>query len=108
MVDAKQHATRRKLFAQSFSNSSILKFEAPVRDKINLAASKIERDARSGTADVLKWWTFMATDVSGQLSFGRSFDMLHLEQVSILSCTACNADTPCRKPNTSEIWRQHR
>lgn len=81
MVNPKQHAQRRKLFAQSFSNSSILKFEDIVRGKVDLAVAKIKRDAKAGTADILKWFTFMATDAIGQLSFGQSFDMLQKETV---------------------------
>lgn len=83
MVDAKQHAARRRLFAQSFSNSSIIKFEAQIRQKIDTAISKIRRDATQGDrkTDILKWWTFMATDVIGELSFGTSFNMLEQEKV---------------------------
>jgi len=83
MIDPKQHATRRRLFAQPFSNSSVLTFESAVRQKVELAVIKIKRDAQAGSADILKWFTFMATDVSGELSFGKSFDMLQQEQVRI-------------------------
>jgi len=81
MTNTKQHAQRRKLFAQPFSNTSIMRFEEIVRSKINLAVSKIRRDAENGTADIFKWFTYMATDVSGQLSFGKSFEMLEKEKV---------------------------
>ncbi|KAK4981041.1 hypothetical protein LTR28_007969 [Elasticomyces elasticus] len=80
MTDPKQHAARRRLFAQPFSNSYIQTFEPAVRQKVNLAVAKIKRGAASGSADILKWFTFMATDVSGELSFGRSFDMLQREE----------------------------
>ncbi|KAK5008997.1 hypothetical protein LTR60_005301, partial [Cryomyces antarcticus] len=68
MTDPKQHATRRRLFAQSFSKSSILTFEMVVRQRIDLAVAKIKRDAEQGSADILKWFTFMATDVSAVLA----------------------------------------
>ncbi|KAJ9665637.1 hypothetical protein H2201_004329 [Coniosporium apollinis] len=80
MTDPKQHATRRRLFAQPFSNSSITTFEPAIRRKVDLAVSKIKRDAEESSADILKWFTFMATDVAGELSFGTSFDMLQHEQ----------------------------
>ncbi|EXJ86111.1 hypothetical protein A1O1_06480 [Capronia coronata CBS 617.96] len=86
MIDAKQHAARRRLFAQSFSNSSIVKFEAQIRQKVDTAISKIRRDASAthadgkGRADLLRWLTFMATDVIGELSFGTSFNMLEQEK----------------------------
>jgi len=34
-------------------------------------------------ADVLKWWTFMATDVIAHVSFGESFHMIETGKVSI-------------------------
>ena len=62
----------------------MLKFEPVVRKKVDTAVAKIKRDALAGgEADVLKWFTFMATDVIGELSFGRSFDMLEQEEVRV-------------------------
>lgn len=81
MTDPKEHAARRRLFAQSFSNTSLLRFEPVIRKKVEIALSKIKRDAEAGTADLLKWFTFMSTDVMGELSFGKSFDMLQQEEV---------------------------
>lgn len=79
MRDPKQHGIRRRLFAQALSNTNVMTFEPAIRAKINTAVSKIERDARQGKADVLKWWFFMATDIIGELSFGKSFEMLQKE-----------------------------
>ncbi|THZ34672.1 hypothetical protein D6C87_10296, partial [Aureobasidium pullulans] len=42
----------------------------------DLAVARIKSNATSGTADVLKWWTYLATDVSAHLMFGESFHML--------------------------------
>jgi cytochrome P450 len=78
-----KHSTRRRLFAQSFANSSILKCESLVRAKVDLAISLIKRDASKGNADILKWFTFMATDLAGQLFFGKSFNMLQKGEVRI-------------------------
>ncbi|KAJ5371092.1 uncharacterized protein N7496_007184 [Penicillium cataractarum] len=50
-----------------------------IKKKIELCVSKIHRDAMAGRADILMWFTFMATDVIGQLCFGESFDMLSHE-----------------------------
>lgn len=38
-----------------------------------------------GVADVFKWFLFMATDVIGELTFGESFRMLELGEVSSFS-----------------------
>lgn len=85
MVDPEAHAARRRLFAQSFSNSSLARFESHIREKVDAAINKIKRDAHTGRADILKWFTFMATDVIGELSFGASFDMLKSEEVRYFS-----------------------
>ncbi|KAL3445280.1 cytochrome P450 [Aspergillus insuetus] len=80
MTIPEEHAARRRIFAQGFANTSILQYEGIIRDKAELAVSKIQRDAEAGFADIFKWFTFMATDIAGHLSFGSSFDMLLQEQ----------------------------
>jgi cytochrome P450 len=89
MRDPKQHATRRKLLARPFSKSELRRIWEPVvKEKVHLAVSKIRHDLKvDGKSDLLKWWTFLATDVSGHLMFGESFDMLRFGKVSCLhSC----------------------
>ncbi|CAO2651104.1 Nn.00g094010.m01.CDS01 [Neocucurbitaria sp. VM-36] len=81
MQDPHAHAARRKLFARAFSNSSLrTSWEGEIRLKAELAVQKIRQDALVATkgADILKWWTLMATDVIAHLSFGESFNMLEL------------------------------
>lgn len=88
MQDPHDHAARRKLFARAFSNSSLkAHWEAEVRRKINLAVDQIKTAAtRPGKgADVLQWWTLMATDVTTHLSFGESFGMLEQGKVNIFA-----------------------
>ncbi len=63
----------------------MVRFEAQIRKKVATAISKINRDLKVGKADILKWFTFMATDVIGELSFGESFDMLGQEAVRTLT-----------------------
>lgn len=47
-----------------------------------MTIARIEEEIeKTGTADIFKWWTFMATDVIGELSFGESFRMLELGKV---------------------------
>jgi cytochrome P450 len=84
MRDAHAHAARRKLFARAFSNISIRSnWEVDIRMKVELAVQRIKQDASGAEkgANVLKWWTLMATDVIAHLSFGESFNMLELVQV---------------------------
>lgn len=86
MVNPEEHAARRKLLSQEFSKSAIIKRETMVKQKIELCVSKIRRDAIAGRADILMWFTYMATDIIGQLSFGNSFEMLEKEKVCTLPC----------------------
>lgn len=84
MQNPHDHAARRKLFARAFSNSSLKgNWEAEIRRKTTLAVDQIKNATKqSGKgADVLKWWTLMATDVITQLSFGESFEMLEQGKV---------------------------
>lgn len=83
MPGGREHAERRKLFARAFSKSELRRvWEGVVREKVRMAVGqmKSELDATSSDkrCDVLKWWTFLATDVSGHLMFGEDFGMLQL------------------------------
>lgn len=84
MRGGKPHAARRKLFARPFSQNSLqANWESVIQSKVRLAVSQIRNEAGAeGEADVLKWWTLMATDVIAHLSFGESFRMLELGRVS--------------------------
>lgn len=84
IIDPKEHAARRKLFARAFTISSIREnCEALVREKVEKATDCIRSEAVEGRSDVLKWWTLMASDVVGQLAFGESFELLELGKVRL-------------------------
>ncbi|KAF9631187.1 hypothetical protein BFW01_g2049 [Lasiodiplodia theobromae] len=54
-------------------------FICNVAEKVELAVQRMGEEMRRGEeTDCLKWWTFLATDVSGHLMFGESFRMLEL------------------------------
>lgn len=94
MQDPNRHSQRRRLFARAFSYTSIAThWDATIREKVCLAVQRIKECAieggnerstggEAGTnmqsrgADIMKWWTLMATDVIAHLSFGESFRML--------------------------------
>lgn len=85
MQNPHDHAARRKLFARAFSNSSMkTNWEVEIRRKTMLAVDQIRKAATESSkgADVLKWWTLMATDVITHLSFGESFGMLEQGKVN--------------------------
>ena len=73
----------RRLLGGPMSDSSISKVEPTVASLAALAILRMEEEMNErGAADVLKWWTFMATDVIGTLTFGESFKTLEQGQVS--------------------------
>ena len=76
MIEPKEHATRRRLFAQPFSNFKIQSYVPTVGKRVTMAVAKLKRDALAGRGDMLKWFTFMATDISREPSFEKSFDKL--------------------------------
>ena len=83
MTDPKVHAARRKLFSQAFSQNSLAEWEDLLQEKVELAISGMKKQAAiEGSADILQWWTFMATDVIGELGFGESFHALEHGEVS--------------------------
>ncbi|KAL4880289.1 cytochrome P450 [Aspergillus karnatakaensis] len=105
MRDVRDHAARRRLLARAFSKSELREvWEGVVRVKVRVAVQKMkgEMDRREGRCDVLKWWTFLATDVAGHLMFGEDFGMVELgvknEYIHVLESTmkgsGINAELP--------------
>ena len=81
-TDPRFHAARRRLLAGPMSEASMVNFEPIVADRVNLCMKRMGEEMQSrGVADVYKWWTFLATDTVGELSFGESFRMLEYGKV---------------------------
>ncbi|KAF6802948.1 cytochrome p450 monooxygenase [Colletotrichum sojae] len=78
MSNRKEHAERRRMFARAFSKSQLRsQWEEVIKAITIKAVDRIAQDLRqTGKADVFKRWTFMTSDVSGELIFGESWDML--------------------------------
>lgn len=78
MTDTKAHAERRRLFSRAFTAQSLRQnWQPEVRRLVEKAVGKIKADATAeGTADVAKWWKFMASDVVSRIGFGQAFNML--------------------------------
>ncbi|KAE8371099.1 cytochrome P450 [Aspergillus bertholletiae] len=111
MRDPKQHAARRKLFARPFSKSELRRtWESAVKEKAQLAVSQIHLEVMGcGKSDLLKWWTFFATDVSGHLMFGESFDMLRVgkknEYIHVLESTIMGSGIGAELPLLAWLGR---
>lgn len=95
MTDRKEHSQRRRMFSKAFSKTQIrLQWEKEIQPITKKAVGKIKDNLReNGKADILKWWTFMASDISGQLMFGESWDMLGKGKVG--TTTPKNTLIPC-------------
>lgn len=65
--------------------------------KVDLVISQIQNElAREGVCDILKWSTFLATDVSTHLMFGESVGMLEKGEVRVTpSVQLCTSYMPC-------------
>ncbi|CAN9248611.1 unnamed protein product [Alternaria alternata] len=77
VTDPHIHANFRRLVAYNFSEKWIRNLEPYIAKTVRLAVERIAGDIKEhGHSDIYKWFTFMATDVVGQSSFGESFRML--------------------------------
>jgi len=84
MNNPKEHAVRRRLFARPFSKTHLREhWEATVQERVDLAISRMGDELSStGITDVMKWWMFMASDVSSQLMFGECFHTLEQGEIN--------------------------
>lgn len=105
MADPKAHAARRKLFARPFSQVSLRQdHESVIRDRVEQAVARIRDEALCDTADVLKWWTLMASDIIGHLSFGEPFGLLELGKVR-LKLSTCGTELRTDLPPEKSLCR---
>lgn len=82
-IDPQSHSNRRRLLATPISDSSLGRMEPIIAGNVRLAATRVREELEErGAIDVYKWWLYMATDIIGELSFGKSFEMLERKKVS--------------------------
>ncbi|KAK9855884.1 hypothetical protein MYU51_001537 [Penicillium brevicompactum] len=75
-TDPHVHARKRRLLSRPFSKTSLREhWEPTVRQLAEAAVRGIKKEAAVGPSDSMKWWTFMATDVTGALVFSEAFGM---------------------------------
>jgi cytochrome P450 len=83
MRDPDQHGKRRRLLSSPMAESNLKSLEPFIKEKVDRAIERMgEEMKKRGAADVLKWWSFLTTDIIGQLSFGQGFEMLEVGKVS--------------------------
>lgn len=85
ILDKNVHNHNRKLQSHHFSEKWVKNMEPFIIANVQRAVGRMVEDVeRKGWTDVLKWITFMATDIIGEASFGDSFRMLETGNVRIM------------------------
>lgn len=76
-AEAEVHRRQRKLLAPGLSADAVAQMYPSVNSKVELAIQRMRDETiEQGATDVYKWWTLMAADITGQLTFGQSFGIL--------------------------------
>ena len=77
MSDRSQHARRRRELAHLFSMSTITEYAPVINKQVKLCMDYIAEEGRSGrTSNLYDWWHFLSMDITCDLSFGSTFNML--------------------------------
>lgn len=81
----KTASQRRRLFQTAGTKKVVAEWEPRVVALVDLTVTKIKQEIQShGKSDIMKWWTFMTSDVLGDLAFGESFDNVANAQVGVI------------------------
>jgi cytochrome P450 len=84
VCDPRKAAHRRKFFQQAGTKAAVVQWEDCIRKLTHLAVAKIKLYAeRDGKVDIVRWWMMMMADISSNITFGQSFEILEKETVSI-------------------------
>lgn len=80
--DPNYHRRLRRFLSAPLSEASLVSSHGLCQRKAKLAVRRMRDEMEeTGAADVYKWWMFMTTDIIGELTFGKSFDMLAKSEV---------------------------
>lgn len=80
--DPKFHSKHRRLLSSPFADANLHSLEPLIEGRIRLTMKRMREEMTiRGVADVQKWFSFMASDIIGELSFGDSFRMLEQGKV---------------------------
>ena len=82
--DVEIHRRHRRLLSSPLSESNLKSALPLVEETVRFAIKQLKDEMETrGATDVLKWWTCLATDTIGELTFGESFRMLETGEVNI-------------------------
>lgn len=83
-ADVGLHRRHRRLLAPGLSETSVSQMCSSVHSKVSLTVQRMgEETEEKGAADIYKWWTFMTSEITGELTFGQSFRILEDGKVSV-------------------------
>lgn len=64
------------------TKKAVSEWEPQIERIVEQAVQKVKRDLKTERkCDVMKWWTFISSDVVGEIAFGKSFDNIEREEV---------------------------
>jgi hypothetical protein len=113
ITDVDAHRRLRRLLAAQTTESSLKALIPLVEERVELYVQRIKQDLNNhGVIDVFKWNLFLATDVIGEVSFGKSFRLLESGKVCYyssthlaISQTEIQALCVSRKRNMCKTWK---
>ncbi|KAM5520767.1 cytochrome p450 [Fusarium oxysporum f. sp. phaseoli] len=76
MRDPRIHSERKRIIGRGFASIKEEQ-EVKIQRLASQAVANIKNEAEKGQADVYKWWRCLAVDVVSEMSFGKSFNLLH-------------------------------
>lgn len=83
-ADVELHRRHRRLLAPGLSETSVSQMCPSVHSKVLLAVQRMKEETEErGAADIYKWWTFLTSEITGELTFGQSFRILEEGKVSV-------------------------
>lgn len=81
-TEIESHRRQRELMAPGLCEAAVARMYNSLNSKVVMAIRRMgEETAQNGFTDIYKWWTLMAADVMGEVTFGRSFGLLEKGKV---------------------------
>lgn len=82
ILDNKKASVRRRMFQTSGTRKIVQEWEPRIKELAELTVINIKKElAKDGKADLMKWWTLMASDVLAEIAFGEHFGNVEYGQV---------------------------
>ncbi|KAF5658247.1 hypothetical protein FCIRC_12959 [Fusarium circinatum] len=94
MRDPRIHSERKRIVGRGFASIKEEQ-ETKIRRLASKAVANIKNEAEKGQADVYKWWRCLAVDVVSEMSFGKSFNLLHSGGKGLTLYKALSNAGPC-------------